>query len=347
MNTPRSTICAFRATDSYDIRAPSLNNLFGYSNTHGTTADPFFNNVNQPSYTITAGNPNLRPEKAHQYEIGLVFQPTEITGLNLSVDYWHITIAGAISSLSSTYELAQCFNSRVAGTFSGTSPLCSLITRVPCSPCLGSSGEAPGTLYSIEVIPFNIASFLASGVDYSADYRKNLTEIVSSWKGAVDFHLNATNTIHNVTNTGIPGPSQILDATGTGNVPRWALFGTLTYELDPWRFAWTERYDSAVLAADTDIVCQTNCPNPIPAGFSTVATEPRLPSYFLASFAINYKFMHNGQQQAEAFLDISNVLNRIPPFNPAIPSQQFFVETNDALYDEIGVYVRAGVRFRL
>ena len=218
---------------------------------------------------------------------------------------------------------------------------------MPCAGCLGTAGEPNGTIYSTTVIPLNLASFLASGVDYSADYRKNLTEWVASWKGTVDLHLNATNTQHNITNTGIAGPSQILDATGTGLVPRWALFGTLTYEIDPWRFAWSERYDSSVLATNTDIVCQSNCPSPIPAGFSTVATEPRVPSYFLAAFTVNYKFMQHEQQQAEAYININNLFNKNPPFVPAIPSQQFIYATNPALYDMIGLYVRAGVRVRL
>ena len=206
---------------------------------------------------------------------------------------------------------------------------------------------APASLISVTTQSFNLASFFTSGTDYSLDYRKNLTEWVSSWKGTVDVHLNATDTIHSITNTGIAGPSEILEGSGVGNVPRWAVFGTLTYDLDPWRFAWSERYDSSVLGSNVDIVCSTKCPNPVPVGYSTVSYSPRVPTYFLANFSMQYKFMENGQREATAFLSVENVFNRQPPFNREVPTQLFFASVNTAVYDTIGTYFRAGVRFRL
>jgi iron complex outermembrane receptor protein len=327
-----------RVTDSYDIRAPSLFQLYGASYGHGTDIDPFFGNINAPAFGTTKGNTALRPEKAHQYEVGLVFQPAEVPGLNISVDYYHIRVYGEISSLAANYILTSCYNTRIPGTFTGTSSLCSLIQRL---------SDGSGTLIGVTTTNFNIASFLTSGTDYNLDYRKNLTELVSSWKGALDFHLTATNTIHNKSDSGIQQPTRILEGAGVGLVPRWAVFGTLTYDLDPWRFAWSERYVSSVLGSNVDIICQTNCPNPIPAGFSTVAYQPRIPTYFVANFSVQYKFWQNGQQQAQAFLNIDNVFNREPPWNEAIPGQLFIFTTNPAEYDTVGTYLRAGVRFRL
>jgi outer membrane receptor protein involved in Fe transport len=323
-----------RATYSSDIRAPNLFNLFGYSNGHGSTIDPFRNNVSSPSYGITVGNPKLTAEKAHQYEIGVVFQPSEVPGLNLSVDYYHIKIAEAIAAIPS--PLTQCFGTRIGSTLTGTSPYCSLVVR-----------NADGSLYSVTSYSINEASFLASGVDYSGDYRKGLSEIVSSWKGTADLHITATNTMHDITDTGIPGANRVLDATGSGNVPRWAVFATLTYQLDKWRFAWTERYTSAILANNTTIVCQTNCPNPIPTGFSTLNVVPREPTYFLANVTLNYRFFENDQQNAEGFINVNNVFNKIPPFNFGGGIKGYGVPANQTLYDSIGLYVTAGLRFRL
>src|SRR6185437_12405417 len=179
-----------RGVYSEDIRQPSLYQLYGHDVDHGSNVDPFNGNVSTPSYSVAGGNPDLKPEKAHQYELGLVLQPNELPGFNLSIDYWHINITGAIGSLSSTYELQQCLNTRIPGSFTGTSPLCKLITRTPCA-CVGTQGEPDGTLISVETIPFNLASIMAEGVDYSADYRKDLTELVASWKGSLDLHLAA------------------------------------------------------------------------------------------------------------------------------------------------------------
>jgi hypothetical protein len=276
----------------------------------------------------------LRAEKAHPYEIGVVFNPSEVPGLNLAIDYYHIKIAEAIASIPS--PLTQCYGTQIPGTLTGTSPYCALVQR-----------NADGSLYSVTSYPINEASFLVSGVDYSGDYRKQLSEWVDSWKGTADIHLTATNTMHDITDTGIPGANRILDATGTGSVPRWAVFGTLTYELDRWRFAWTERYISSILSSNTVITCSTNCPNPIPTGFSTLNVVPREPTYFLASVTLNYRFYQNDQQNAEAFFNVNNVFNKFPPFNFGGGIKGYGVPANQTLYDSIGLYFNAGIRFRL
>ena len=192
----------FRGVFSEDIRQPSLFNLYGLSIGHGTTIDPFNGNIGAPSYGISGPNPSLKPEKAHQYELGLVFQPSELPGFNLSIDYYHISISEALQTSPSA--LTACFATRIPGTFTGTSPLCQYVVRTPCTPCPGTAGEAAGTLYSTETFTINAASYLVEGMDYSADYRKQLTEWVSSWKGAVDLHMSATNTIQDLVNPGLP-----------------------------------------------------------------------------------------------------------------------------------------------
>ena len=319
----------FRATESMDIRAPNLSNLFGYSTGHGQVQDPAEGNIDANATTITAGNTQLRPEKAHTTEIGLVFQPNELPGFNLSVDFYRIKLDGAISTLTAFFELDQCY-------LNPQSQFCSLIVRNPNN-----------TLVSVTVVPINIATYLAQGVDYAADYRKQLTEIVSSWKGAVQLHFNATNTQHVITNTGIAGPTQILEGAGVQNSPRWAVFGTLSYDLDPWRFVWTERYDSSVLASNIYIQCSNNCPTVIPNGFTTIGYSPRIPTYFLANMSVQYKFMRHDQEEAEAFININNVLNKQPPFSRSIQDYGFDQYINYYLYDRIGLYATAGVRFRL
>ena len=92
---------------------------------------------------------------------------------------------------------------------------------------------------------------------------------------------------------------------------------------------------------------ETNCPNPIPAGFSTFGYVPRVPTYFVANFSMQYKFMQHDKAEAAAFLNISNVFNREPPWNEAAPGQLFIFTVTPAEYDTVGTYLRAGVRFRL
>lgn len=334
----------FRGTQSMDIRAPNLSNLFGYSNGHGTTVDPFAGNISVPSYTTTGGNLALKPEKAHQTEIGLVLQPSFIPGFHLSADWWRIRITGAISTITAQFELQECFNSRIGNSYTGTSPYCSLITRNP-----------DNSLNSVEVIPFNVASFLAQGIDYQVDYRSRLDSFFGKAPGSIQLSLAATQTQKLITNTGIPGPAQSLNSAGYSasttagsGAPKWAAFASLAYDLDPWRFVWQERFVSAVNAANTYIQCSTNCPPVIPSGFQTIGWDPRVPSYFLANVSVQYKFMEGDRgKNAQLFLGVDNVFNRIPPWARTTPGQLFQVNTNPSLYDTLGLYVRAGIRLQL
>lgn len=334
----------FRATQSMDIRAPNLSELYGYSNGHGTTVDPFAGNVSVPAYTVTGGNPELKPEKAHQSEFGVVLQPSFLPGFHLSADWWRIRITGAISTLNPEYELQDCFNTRIDNSYSGTSPYCSLITR-----------NSDSSLNSVEIIPFNLASFLAQGIDYQADYRTRLDNLVDKAPGTIQLSLAATQTQKLITDTGIPGPAETLDSVGYSasttagsGAPRWAAFASLAYDLDPWRFVWQERFVSSVRAANTYIECSTNCPSVIPAGFQTIGWDQSLPAYFVANVSVQYKFMEGDRgKNVQLFLGVDNLFNKLPPWARTTPGQLFQVNTNSTLYDTLGLYVHAGVRLQL
>ena len=64
--------------------------------------------------------------------------------------------------------------------------------------------------------------------------------------------------------------------------------------------------------------------------------------------SINYKFMQHDQQEAEAFVNVNNVFNKIPWWGQNISSGLFSHDDGNLAYmDTVGIYVRAGVRFRL
>jgi iron complex outermembrane recepter protein len=318
-----------RATESADIRAPSLNDLFSAPSTnHNTIPDPEHNNQSYPYYQVTDPNPNLKPEKAHETGVGVVFQPVEVPGLGLSVDYYDIDIKDVIETPSFNYVLDECS--------AGVTAYCPEVER-----------GANGLLEAITVFPENQAELIAKGVDYEFNYDRRLADFVDSWKGNLGLRLTATETLDLITNTGIPSPSEVLNAVGYGSVPRWGVFGTLTYDLDRWRFAWNERYDSSVQFSNTLIACGSNCPTPIPAGFQTIDYS-RVPSYFLADVSVSYRFHEQGSSTAEWFIAVDNVFNRIPPAYPdQVAGATYSLATNPALYDMLGTAFRAGIRFKL
>lgn len=48
--------------------------------------------------STSGGNPSLGPETADTTTLGMVWEPTEMRGLSMTLDYWRIVINGAVSS---------------------------------------------------------------------------------------------------------------------------------------------------------------------------------------------------------------------------------------------------------
>ena len=115
----------FRGATSVDIRAPTLNDLFqpvqaavqGFVDQHtGLSATTYF---------ATQGNPDLVPERAKTYTIGVVAEPRFLPGFSLSVDYYSIRLNNAISQVSPNTALVQ----QICESSNGTDPYCQLLQR--------------------------------------------------------------------------------------------------------------------------------------------------------------------------------------------------------------------------
>ena len=143
----------FRVTRSRDIRAPAIYEMFSPGSFTNTALT-----VNGVTAVIpqnrTVGNLDLKPERADTLTLGVVVQPTGISGLRMSLDYYKIDLKDAIDSLSA----ANIGNACTAGDALS----CSFITF---------SGVTPTRL----VAPIqNIAQFETSGLDMAVSYRADL-----------------------------------------------------------------------------------------------------------------------------------------------------------------------------
>jgi outer membrane receptor protein involved in Fe transport len=107
----------FRMTWSADLRAPNIYDLYlpaGSTQSGNTCASfvtgPTGSNGGAPNqcFSLTGGNPNLKPEMAKTIAAGLVFTPTFIEGLTASVDWYQIHLSGAIVTPGQTEPLDRC-----------------------------------------------------------------------------------------------------------------------------------------------------------------------------------------------------------------------------------------------
>ncbi len=124
-----------RATFGTGFRIPSVPELFGgVAEGNLTTTDPCSNfstsgNATliancqasgvRPGYvqlgntilTTVGGNQDLQPESAETLTLGLVWQPEQVSGLSVTVDYFDIKIEDAIRSIPGSTKLAVCYAS--------------------------------------------------------------------------------------------------------------------------------------------------------------------------------------------------------------------------------------------
>lgn len=146
--------------------------------------------VQTPGSQLTsynAGNPDLEPEKADTYTVGLVFSsPWEnqwTSRLRGSLDYYKIKVDDAILRPNTNIIVADCYNYYGNNpTYSATNAACSGITRLGAE-ILQYDNPFPGGNYdaSLDAIPFeytNSGIIETSGVDFQLDYGADM-----SWFG--------------------------------------------------------------------------------------------------------------------------------------------------------------------
>ena len=68
---------------------------------------PFFQSENE----IPRGNPNVSPEEAKTWTLGVVFTaPGSLENLTASLDFYNIEITDVIATIDSTFVYSKCFN---------------------------------------------------------------------------------------------------------------------------------------------------------------------------------------------------------------------------------------------
>tara|TARA_R110000868_G_scaffold209866_1_gene459736 strand:- start:41 stop:2887 length:2847 start_codon:yes stop_codon:yes gene_type:complete len=122
----------------------------------GTIPVPSASQIN----ATAGGNPNLGPETANSYTIGVVLTPPSVPGLTLTADYYNIKIKGAITTPTPGDILDPCYIDQLASA-------CALIVRNPLNGSLNGGGDTPGLLLQLT----NQGTIETSGIDLRLAYR--------------------------------------------------------------------------------------------------------------------------------------------------------------------------------
>jgi iron complex outermembrane recepter protein len=316
----------FRVTQSRDIRAPTLSDLYNAGNSGGTTV------IERGVSTFVAqrvtGNPTLQPEKADSTGAGIVLTPTFLPGFGASIDYYNIKIKGAIVSLTAQNYVNLCDQ--------GNTAFCSFIERNPA-----------GTITTILVQPANFQQQSERGVDFETSYNLPLSNVMSKLPGQMTFRALATyvdslETVGNgvtVQGAGVVGGFGGIGTSGL-SAPKWKYNASIVYDLNDFEGSILARGFGEGVYANGLIQCTSNCP-------TSTASAPTIANNHIAGWTafdlnLSYKAFGGGQ----FYMTVQNLFNRDPALIAAPVSTAVYTGQLNQAYDQLGRVFRAGFRFR-
>lgn len=299
-----------RATQSRDIRAPTLNDLFtGGTFTAQAIFDPFLNR-SYSQFTRSGGNPNLKPEEADTTTVGLIYSPSFAPGLSLSIDYYRIKIAGAIAAVGAPQALTFCFQ--------GQTEYCQFIRR-----------DASGVITQIDSVPVNIARQVLQGWDYEIDYRRPIGAGTLSLRALASFVPVLTQTNNGVV-TKFAGQVSDLNP----GQPKWKANLLATYDQGPLAVSLNVRY-----------VGKADLQNVWTSGVDV--DDNSVPHHMIYGLTAVYRFDLRGQP-TELTVGVDNLFDKDPVQIPVVPGTVAYgapgLGGRFDLYDPIGRSFRMGLR---
>ena len=267
----------FRATNSRDIRAPNLVELFAPANINPAGVSDVHTGIVGQAPFITNSNPNLVPEVAITYTAGTVYRPNWLPDFSLAVDFYNIKIGNAITTIQGQSSTIQ----NICEASGGTSPYCSLIQR----PLPFSDHTINNFVTAYFSLPENAQSVVTDGLDIEANYQTDdlgpghlSTRLLVSYQPKYD----------TVQFKGAP----TLYAANTNALPNVRADLFLKYKWDVWTFDLLERFHDAMWwNSDRTLVYAQKS---LPAGYQTNVT-------------LTYDW-----QPVELYATISNLLNAQP-----------------------------------
>jgi outer membrane receptor protein involved in Fe transport len=312
----------FRAMTSRDIRAPTLNDLYqplqkavtGFVDLHTATSNTLFQGQR--------GNPDLEPEKARTYSVGVVWQPDFIAGFTTSLDYYKIRMNNAIAFI----EAANASVQRLCEDSGGSSPYCALYIRP-----LPFEDRSPANFPTEALnLALNTANSEIAGFDFEASYSFGMADLVPSWSGTWNLRLFANHQPTHESRAFAVAPLLRYAAGTTVTAPESAATAFISYELDDWTVGLQDRWLSGYSQVTQ-------------SGESWV--DPHVGSFNTVDVNVERRFATGGIEWA-AYFTVQNALNEKPDIVPSGGSVGLGYPVANG-HDIMGRFYTFGVRGRM
>jgi outer membrane receptor protein involved in Fe transport len=312
----------FRVTRSRDIRAPNVAELFGpVTRSTGILTDTGNGGV-QVIVPITSGsNPNLLPEKADTFTVGVVLQPTGgfLSRFRASADYYDIQIDDAISTLGQQNIVNRCVD--------GDQLSCSLIIR-----------DADNNVTNINDTIQNVNQLIARGVDLELHYDQPLGGINRLFLSVLASHVRDLITVDSAGETDRAGQTGLRGGTPPG-IPDWTVDANARFDIgEMFSFNTHVRWINSGFFFPTFI-------EPGDPGFSlddpnSVNTNS-VPSRTYVDMLATLRLSTAWTESLEIYAGVDNVFNVDPPRFPGANGSG-----NNVLFNPVGRFFKGGIRAR-
>lgn len=268
---------------------------------------------------LSGGNPNLEAEKSRSWTYGFVTQPRFVPGLTISVDYYDIKIDNVISSVDAQDILNGCYDAADLNN-----AFCELISaRNP-----DSTFATPALLQS----SLNFSKLIAKGIDLDVAYSRKFDgdnqlqlRFIGNWvRTRTDYPY-------------ISEPDRPERIKGELGDPIYSFNASADFTHRNVTFGYTMRYIGKQSITDWE------------AQHTTYGVEPLDPFYadFVYYPSVTYHDIRMSVKLDggfEFYGGVDNVANKKPPFGILGVGA---LSTGDAIYDNIGRFLYAGVRLKI
>jgi outer membrane receptor protein involved in Fe transport len=315
-----------RLTESTDIRAPNLSELFdaGTARTNAVS----INGQSTPFIQNLQGTPTVGPEEAEATGLGLVYQPSFVPGLALSVDYYDVEVDGVIDFIGAQDVADACL---IFG-----------VTRY----CDNLRYDENGTLQYIDLEFENLNSLISEGYDVEASYSMAMADLFPSTSGDLTFRYMGTHYVENTEDDGVTQRNRAGD--NTSSTPDWVHRFTVRYTLDTWMVNLTGRGHSDGVIDNRYIECASNCPAYSAPNYTI--NNNSVDGEFFYDLYVSKSFATTGSNEAEFFVSMKNIFDTDPvlyalPANQGSENRPAYLPVNRGLMDVYGRNFRMGVRY--
>lgn len=327
-----------RSTYSRDVRAANLAERFDRTGGFANVTDPRNLLDNNPANdattygvtTASGGNPLVNPEEADTWTAGVVVQPHIMPGFSVSVDYYNIDIADAISTVGTQSVINRCFQDQ-------DQDFCSLITLADGTAATPTStatlvGSIVGDLY------VNVAAAAVEGVDLETSYNTDV-RIFGGDPESISVRVLAS-WLMTRSDTGSTGVTN--DNAGSVGALPYADFkanATLNYTYGDFSGMLQARYIGDGY--------QNACGQVGRCGTRVWYENNRVPGVTYVDLRLGYDFELQGVD-VEVSAMATNLFDTDPPLTPSyIGLSEHASQANSAVYDILGRRFTLGVRVRM